>query len=270
MPPVDTREFKQLPIGLLDPPQLDARMDRNEEELDRLAGDIAKRGVILPLAVVRDGARYEIVDGLCRFIASRRAQLAVVPCLIYDTRDDALDGIKYAANIFRLEMTPAEEATYFQHLYYKTCGEDLDRVCDLVGQKRSYVDSRLQLVLGDEDVFEAVRHKKITLGVAAKLNEITDKGWRDWYLGHAIKTGATVALVTGWVMEWKGQQIYRDGAPQPAQSPAAPIVASDYNPLRCYVCGKVHQGRVPTTLTVDDACREAILDPLLASYRGES
>jgi len=143
------REFKELPLAALDRPALDARISRNDEQLDELAGDIARRGVILPLAVVRTGERYEIVDGFCRFVASMRAGLVVVPCMIYPSTDVALQGVKYAANLFRQEMSPAEEAVFFHELLTHECGGDIEILCTLVNRKLAYVDIRLALLHGD-------------------------------------------------------------------------------------------------------------------------
>jgi ParB/RepB/Spo0J family partition protein len=264
-----TREFKDIPLHLLDPPQLDARMDRSEEQLEELAVDIGRRGVILPLAVVPVDGRYEIVDGYCRYLASRRAQLVCVPCVVYPEKDTALEGVKYAANLFRQDMSAAEEATFFHHLFAHECGQDIDQVCALVNRKRSYVDARLQLVLGDEDVFEAVRRKEITLGVAAELNKIPAEDYRRYYLRHAIKSGATVGVVTGWVAEWKAIYANRvDDQPPPAPA-SAPIVTSSYDPFRCYICGKTDPRHIPEQVSIHAHCKLAILDPMLDAYRGE-
>src|SRR6478672_3296438 len=101
----DVREFKHLPLAALDAPQLDARLQRDPAKVEELAHDIARRGIILPLAVVRVGERYEIIDGLTRYIAATMAHRATAPCMIYPTKDKALEGVKYAANLFRLDMT---------------------------------------------------------------------------------------------------------------------------------------------------------------------
>jgi ParB/RepB/Spo0J family partition protein len=263
------REFKELPLTLLDPPVIDARMDRDSDRIEELASDIARRGVILPLAVVRANGRYEIIDGFCRYLASSRAQLATVPCMIYPSKDVALEGVKYAANLFRLDMTAAEEATFFHELFEHECGQDIDKVCALVNRKRSYVDARLQLILGDEEIFTAVREKKITLGVAAELNKLPAEDYRRYYLQHAIKGGATVTIVAGWVAEWKN--MYERSIQPPASTAPAPdmTIVSTYDPHRCYLCGESDPRHIPEQLSVHSHCRLAILDKLLKAYHGE-
>jgi ParB/RepB/Spo0J family partition protein len=263
------REFKELPLSVLDPPAIDARMDRDEDQLDELAGDIAQRGVILPLAVVRSDGRYEIVDGLCRFIAAGRAGLVVVPCMVYPSKDLALEGVKYAANLFRLDMSAAEEATFFHHLFLHECGEDLDRVCAVVKRKRGYVEARLELILGDPEVFDAVKKKQITLGVAKELNTIPAADYRRYYLHHAIKGGATVTTVAGWVQEWKALYERRVESPPPEPAVIGIAATPAFDPFRCYVCGKSDARHIPEQVSIHSECKFAILDRLLEAYHGE-
>lgn len=262
------REYKELPLSAIDPPQLDARLARDPAKLEELAHDIAKRGVILPIAVARVGDRYEVVDGQTRYLAATMAHLVTIPCVIYPSKDSALEGVKYAANLFRIDMSPAEEAVFFNELYEKECGQDIEKLCTLVGRKESYVDNRLQLLNGDEEVFEAVRTTKIPLGVAGELNKIADEGWRRYYLNHAIKGGATVAMVSGWRQEY--ERFHNPNEPQPpaTPAPAVQVVESTYNPHRCEICGKVDPRYVPEQISVHTHCKVAILEPLLEAYRG--
>jgi ParB/RepB/Spo0J family partition protein len=263
-----TREFGELPLAAIDRPMLDARIDRDPQKLEELAHDIAKRGVILPIAVARTGDRYEIVDGFSRYIAAERAHLATIPCVIYPSKDAGLEGVKYAANLFRQDMSPSDEAVFFNELLEKECGQDFERLCTLVGRGEAYVDSRLALLNGDPDVFEAVKDAKIKLGVAAELNKIADEGWRRYYLKHAIQGGATVAMVNGWRTDH--ERWHNPDNPQPPETPApaVQVVENSYNPHRCEICGKVDPRYVPETISVHTHCKVAILEPLLEAYRG--
>lgn len=266
----EPREFKELPLSTIDRPQLDARIDRDPQKLEELAHDVAKRGVILPIAVARTGARYEIVDGFSRYLAAERAQLVTIPCVIYPSKDAGLEGVKYAANLFRQDMSPADEAVFFHQLFLTECGEDFERLCALVGRGEAYVDSRLALLNGDPDVFEAVKGGHIKLGVAAELNKITDDGWRRYYLKHAIQGGATVAMVNGWRTDY--ERWHNPDTPQAPETPApaVPVLENSYNPHRCEICGKVDPRYVPEQISVHTHCRVAILEPLLEAYRGDN
>jgi ParB/RepB/Spo0J family partition protein len=265
------REYcEAVPLPMLDLPELDARIARDPDELARLAQDIARRGVILPLIVFRKADRFEIVDGTCRLLGSAMAGKTTVPCLVYPDKDLALEGMKYAANIFRLEMSPAEEAIYFNQLYERECAHDVDRVCALVNQSRPYVDNRLALILGHEEVFEAVRAKQIKLGVAAELNKIPDLEYVHYYLTHAVHGGATVSTVAGWVQEYliSHGDLPKRPADFIAAGASAPGVTTD--PNQCLVCGKSNNAHAIRWVPVHTHCQLAILEPTLAAYRGEA
>ena len=257
------REFKELPLACLDAPLLDARLQRDPDKLDELTRDIARRGIILPLAVARVGDRYEIVDGFTRYMCAGRAGLATAPCIIYPTKDAALEGVKYAANLFRLMMTPAEEAIFFHELLKKDCGDDFEKLCTIVGRSEAYVDSRLELLNGDPEVFEAVKADKIKLGVAHLVNTVRDESWRRYYLKHAIREGATVAVVTGWVGQHKALYETDREAPPTAPTPSGPAIAAAHDPNRCYICGQNDPRFVPELVSIHTHCRLAVLDRLL-------
>lgn len=264
------REFKEVLLSEIDPPTLDARIERDPDKLQELAADIARRGVILPIALVRVGARYEVVDGFRRFLASRMADLVRVPAMVYPTKEAALEGVKYAANAYREEMSPAEEAVFFHELFEHECEHDIERVAAMVGKRVAYVSARLELLGGAEDVFEAVRGRKIQLGVAAELNKVSDPQYRNYYLQSAIRGGATVSMVAGWVQDWKRDFVDNQSPAPPTPAPAAAVPSGSYDPHRCYLCDQNDPRFIPEQVSIHTHCRLAILDPLLAQSRGGS
>lgn len=263
------REHKELPLSLLDAPEVDLRMDRDPDQLDKITTSIGRHGILQPLIVFRAGDRFQIVDGFTRYLCANRAGLVVAPCYIYATQDAALEGVKYDTATMRLELSAAEEATFFHALFSGECKEDIEQVAARVGRSLAYVDSRLQLLLGHDDVFDALSKKQISLGVAQELNRITEPDWCAYYLGHAIKSGSVKSVVAGWVMEWKNNVAARSGAAMPAQ-PVQSLanVSPEHNPLRCYICREVNT-YIPIQMSVHQHCQLAILDKLLAAYRGD-
>jgi len=265
------RTFREdMPIELLDRPALDARLDRDPAELEALSRDIARRGVILPAIAFVKGDRFELVDGTSRWLASKMANKTTMPCFVYPSKAVALEGVKYACNIFRLDMTPAEEAVYFCQLFMHECHKDVDQVCALVNQTRGYVESRLLLAQGDEAIFEAVRRKEIKLGVAALLNTINDETYRHYYLRHAIQDGATVSTVQGWVQQYQIMQGPNNARGDVPSTAAIAIQAAEIDPNKCCICGKNDHGHAIRWVPIHTHCQLAILDPLLTAYRGES
>lgn len=262
------REFKDLPLAALDRPELDARIERSPEFLEALTISIRRDGVLVPLIVVRVGERYEVVDGFTRYIAATRAGLAVVPCCIYPTKETALEGVKYTATQLHEKFSPADEAIYFNELFKGECGEDIDKLCSLVNKGFDYVSGRLELLNGDEQIFEAVRAGKIGLGVAAVLNTIDKEDYRRHYLGHAIRDGVTTAGAKGWVAQY--QAMYGDReqlAPAPAPQPTT-FIAKPNDLHYCEVCRESDPRFIPELIPVHSHCKEAILKRLLDAYHG--
>ncbi|HLZ44400.1 MAG TPA: ParB/RepB/Spo0J family partition protein [Gemmatimonadales bacterium] len=264
------REFKELPISLIDEPRLPSRSAMDDEKLNDLIHSIRVNGLLQPMIVARVADRFEVIAGHRRRIACGRAGLVTAPCIIYPTRDDALDAIQFAENRHREDLSAADEAIWFSELLEQKCGGEIEKLCGLVGEKESYVNNRLALFSGDPDVFAALQRGLIKIGVAHELNKCPDERYRRYYLDCAIRGGATNALVAGWIQEWR--TLF--GSPQ---APAAPALASEpgipdapHNPFTCEVCGKADNVHLIRQINVHQHCKLAILDPLLATYRGES
>ena len=264
-----TREFREIPLGLIDDPQLPARSTMDEHKLDELATDIRLKGLIEPIIVARNGERYEVIAGHRRRIASGRAGLVAVPCIVYPTRGAYLEGVKYSENRYREELGPADEAIYFAELLERDCGGDVDKLCEQLGEKRGYVEGRLLLFQGDAEVFSTLQQGKIGIGIAHELNRCSDEPQRRSFLWNAVQGGATAALVRGWVDQWKRQQQLAGGAVVAAEPLTAPAPVPETDFFRCYCCRGTDNVHAMRPVNVHDYCRLAILDKLLTAYRGE-
>lgn len=260
---------RRIPIGLLDEPTKMSRLEIRDEDVEELAADIRARGLINPIAVVPNGDRYRIIAGHTRYLACQRVGLVTVRCSVYPTDEAAAEGIKFAENRFRRDLTPAEEAVWFDELLEGQCGGDVDTLCALLKAKRSYVEGRLLLLHGDEQVFDALRAGKITVGVAHKLNEISHELERRYYLDAAVRGGATVAVVTGWVAEWKARQTPNRGTSDASAAPPQTGVVYAHEFDRCYICRKADPRYIPMPINVHEHCRIATLDPLLETFHGD-
>jgi len=263
------REFKELPIGLLDDPELPSRSSMDDDAMSELVGSIRLIGLQQPMIVARTGERFEVIAGHRRRIACERAGLAVAPCIIYPSKDAAHVAIQYAENRFREELGPADEALLFAELLERDCGGDVDVLCSKIGDKRAYVENRL-LLLRDQRIFDALHEKKLaTIGVALQLLKVTDLQMRHYYLDAAIRGGATVTVVSGWVMDWQQQQRELRGDATPPVPAAAPGPVPNVDYFRCYVCGRNDNVHTMQPINVHSHCQLAVLDELLAAYRGD-
>jgi ParB/RepB/Spo0J family partition protein len=257
------RELKRVSLDLVDPPNLDIRVSRDDDGIEELGRDIVRRGQIEPIHVFVKGDRYEGVNGWTRCIAMRRQSLTEIEAFVYPEKSLALEGLKYASNIFRLEMSAADEAKAFYELFHNECGEDIERVCALVGKGRGYVDARIRLVMGDDLIFAAVSDKKISLGVAERLNKIDKADWRRYYLTLAIRDGITVAGAERYLQDYRENHADRPAVESTPASTGGPQIQQTSDLHRCYCCGENDSRFVPELIPIHTHCKLAVLDKLL-------
>lgn len=263
------REMKELPLGLIDEPALPSRGEMDEQLMDELTASIRANGVIAPISVARLGDRFEVIAGHRRRIASGRAGLVGIPCVIYPSKEVGLLAIQYAENRHREDLNPADEAIWFNELLERDCGGDVDVLCDRLGEKRGYVEGRLLLFRGDLEIFEKLRAGKITIGVAQQLNRCTDQIYRRYLLHQAIVGGATIAVVSGWINDWDKSRRDTSGELVIAEPAAAPSAIPETHYFTCCVCQGTDNVHLMVPVNVHQHCKLAILDKLLATYRGD-
>lgn len=263
-------EFLALPLDSIDEPALPSRSTMDDEKLDQLVESVRANGLHQPLVVARVGERYEVIAGHRRWHACKRAGMATVPCKVYADKVPSLIVIQAEENSRREDLNPADEAIWFMQLLDEACGGDIEKLSAMVGEKVSYIDNRIALYRGDAEVFKALQDGQIKIGVAQVINKCPSAHWRHAFLVWAVQNGANTAAVEGWLFDWKRN--HADIPPAPASSvveePGMPI--EPHNPFTCIVCGKSDRVHLIRQVNVHQHCELAILQPLLATYRGES
>jgi len=228
-------EYRELHLTELAAPSILARASIEEGPLEELAASIRLVGVLHPLIVVPNGGVFEIVDGHRRYLAAQRASLLRVPCAIYPEEGIAKEAAKLHSNLFREDLTAADEAYYFAELIEKY---DLTEaaLCQMVRRPTEYIYARLDLLKGDPEVLAAVTQRKLTFSAAKELNKCGDETHRRYLLKQAIDAGASARVVQSWVQQWRLSLV---PAPQPGESPESPLPAAapPVDPLTCFFCG---------------------------------
>jgi len=231
--------LQTVPIDLIDEPDLPMRQSFDPQAMEELVISIRANGVIQSLALVRNGERYRVAAGHRRSIAARIAGLKEVPAAVYPEGTPLEEVLKVEENSRRERVNPADEALYFAKLLAERCGEDVFKLCALTGQKQSYVEGRLNLITGFEEVFLALQNRRINLAVAVELNKYKDHGFMLIDLETAIETGATARYIVR--LRTQREHLFEHYP----QTPPPPGAAPDYQmppPPRqvCAVCGEGH------------------------------
>ena len=110
-------EFKsseELPVVSIQPSKLNPRTEFDRQELDVLAENIKKRGVIQPITVRRisgdeEEPRYEIVTGERRWRASKQLGMKHIPAIVREATDADVLELTLIENIQRRDLTDVEK-----------------------------------------------------------------------------------------------------------------------------------------------------------------
>lgn len=250
-------DFRMIPIGLIDEPEVAMRRTMDDHKLEDLAADIKVNGLRQPIGVVPVGDRFRVSYGHRRRLACALARETQIPCFVLDADADEEERAKIAENWLREDTNPAEEALYFDYQLNQRYGGDIEKMCAALHVKESRVNNRLDLLRGFRDVFDALQERKINLAVARELNKVTDDGYRRMFLGDAIAEGATAAAVQARWMNVKrmldlsaaGGQVAADAA---LGSNEASIASVD----RCEYCDSERDQHEMIYVKVHRSCKQ--------------
>lgn len=189
----------EVPLDLIDPPARAMREHMDHEKLAELAQSIATVGLVLPIVLIQiEGGRYEIADGHRRYVASGLAEKKTIPAVIREPGGPPVEAIKVAANLFREDVNPVEEAGFYSVLLEQDAGGDVIRLCEMYSLPQARVEDRLNLLKGDPEILAALRAEAISLACARELNKAEPRNLRLTFLEAAITGGASARLVAQW------------------------------------------------------------------------
>jgi hypothetical protein len=100
--------MRLVPLDDIDAPDFDSSGD--PVGFRALIESIAEHGVVQPLLVRRDGARYRLVAGRKRLAAARAASIARVPCLVHNVDAVEADALARAVDVHAVAWTPPASA----------------------------------------------------------------------------------------------------------------------------------------------------------------
>lgn len=166
----------RVPVGNLQPNQLQPRKRFDEASLKELADSIREKGILLPI-IVRPIANlaehFEIVAGERRWRAAQMARLHDVPILVKDLSDAESLELALIENIQRTDLNAMDEARGYARLIdeFDHSQEDVGR---LVGKSRSHVANMLRLLALPESIQHMLEDGRLTAGHGRALITASD------------------------------------------------------------------------------------------------
>jgi ParB family chromosome partitioning protein len=257
-------EERRIPIELIDEPATPERQTMEADDLAALGLNIKAIGLIKPLVVIPRGKRFETVAGHRRLLAMRIVKYSPVPCRVYVKGQVDTLSILVAENAYTEAVNPVEEAQFYARLLEEKCSNDVDILCMAVGRRREFVEDRLNMLLGNPLVLQALQQRKISIAVARELNKVEDPNRLLVYLDCAVNQGATARTVATWRMATAdlGPLIPGDNGTGPVLDTSAQTVQG-YQ-MECMFCGGSEDPHMMDFVHIHRPCRK-IQERLLKS-----
>ncbi len=253
------RELREIPIELLDEPELASRVLIDHARLDELAESIKLKGVLEPLLVKEvpsvagtaegDGSRqavsldappplrYRVMAGHRRLLACRLAFVKTAPCLVYPADYDDEDMVMLEENMHREDVTAAEQGYWILTLVEKK-KLTMPQLCQVFRRSEAWVNERVELVRTDAEVSAAVCERKITFAVARQLLRVKEEDHRKFYLAEAIRLELSASSMQFMVDNYKRDKERGEtfAGTRPAHVDPGLPAREEFGP-HCVLCG---------------------------------
>ena len=181
----------EIAVSQLDPNPDQPRRTFDTQALEALAESIRQAGVLQPLLVVENGARYRIVAGERRYRAARMAGLQSVPCVVRDMTEQERMEAALIENLQREDLNPIEEAAGIRALM-EECGYTQELAAKRVGRSRPTVANLLRLLQLPESIRELVKAGELSAGHARVLAGLADESRQLALAERAVREGMSV------------------------------------------------------------------------------
>jgi ParB family chromosome partitioning protein len=184
--------LRTVALDLLDANKRQPRRRFDDAGLEELSKSIRRTGILQPVLVTREGARFRIVAGERRVRAARLAGLSEVPVLVREgvtDRDHLL--LALVENLQRRDLTALEEAEAYRHLR-DDFGLTQEDVAERVGKDRATVANALRLLKLAAPVRGALENGEITAGHARALLALPSAGDQEQLAREVVRRGLSV------------------------------------------------------------------------------
>lgn len=181
----------EIAVSQLDPNPDQPRRTFDAQSLQALSDSIRQAGVLQPLLVVENGARYRIVAGERRYRAARMAGLQSVPCVVRDLSEQERMEAALIENLQREDLNPMDEAAGIRSLMDE-CGYTQELAAKRVGRSRSAVANLLCLLQLPESIQEMVKAGELSAGHARVLAGMDDAQRQLMLAQRVVREGMSV------------------------------------------------------------------------------
>jgi ParB family chromosome partitioning protein len=225
--PVERATPLKIDIALLDRNPYQPRQEFDEAELEQLAADMQKHGLLHPIVVRQVGERYQIIVGERRFRAAKQAGWDEIPAHCIAVEEREMVELALTENLQRKDLNAIEKAFSFAN-YLQTYGGTHEELAKRLEVERCTVSNLMRLLDLPEALQKAVRKGTLSAGHARALLPLEEHVKMD-VADKVIAEGWSVRATEEYVRELQEagkpqadwNVVGQDGQSRPAKSKLA-------------------------------------------------
>lgn len=214
------------------------RLELDRDDLAELADSIRAIGVLNPITVRRQGARFELIAGFRRLAATRTVDLPTIPANVLDVDDATARAMTLTENAHRAQLTPMEEANAIRDLL-QLHADDMESAALVLGRPATWCYERLELLNIPQPLQAALHAGTLSIAAARSLAAITDAALRAHYVDAAVRHGCSARLAAQW-LEQAEAHIQAIASNDPADPTPPPPEITYVTQALCHACGTHH------------------------------
>ncbi|MFQ5886785.1 MAG: ParB/RepB/Spo0J family partition protein [Anaerolineae bacterium] len=211
----------QVPIEHIAVPEVRVTAVYDEELQELLKESLEAAGQIQPIVVVKEGERYELVDGLHRLEEARKRGDLKIPAVIYEGDSRRALVLNLITNRLRGKTKASEMVAVIGELASRY-GMDSDAIQKETGLTRDYIEKLWRISEAAPGVLEALDAEAIGVGVAHEIARLPTHLVQEEYVAKSILYKLTVPAVKEFVDEVLRQMELIREEPAPVERPAPP------------------------------------------------
>jgi len=172
-PAESTGKPLEIPLDHIERNPYQTRTHFDEAQLTELTQSIAASGVVQPIVVrplspTNGQARYQLITGERRWLASRKAGKSTIPSIVRQVSDEQALEMTIIENLQRADLNPMEQARAYQRLShdFKMTQEQM---ATRTGKERASVANFLRLLRLPESIQHKVESGDLSFGHARTL-----------------------------------------------------------------------------------------------------
>jgi len=243
---------QKVSIALIDLNTDQSRIVYDDESLNELASSISSIGLLNPISLLEKDGRYKLLAGSRRLKACHLLQHNFIRATIHSGDDVQELSIMAHENLFRADLSPMEEATFYQRLMAEK-KMTVEQLIHLTKKPASYVQARIGLLNCSDKLQAYVHGGELKISAALILNKFPTQESRDQYTEYAVSTGASIQTIRYWL-----QQVETAGcAPSTGDIPPAPAPGQPQSSIfgwDCYSCGSFTPAPNCVTIHLCEPC----------------